>query len=106
MYGGTHVPLQEDEQVMSKAESQNPAEKSLLDLIIKTLNLEIQADEVDPEDALYDEGLGLDSIDMLEIALAVSQTYGVKLNADDENNQKIFSSLRSLNNFIEQHRSK
>jgi acyl carrier protein len=91
---------------MSKAESQTLAEKTLLDLIIRTLNLEIQSDGVDPNDALYDEGLGLDSIDMLEIALAVSQSYGVKLNADDENNQKIFRSLRSLSNFIEQHRSK
>jgi acyl carrier protein len=91
---------------MSKAESQTLAEKSLLDLIIRTLNLEIQSGEVDPGDPLYDEGLGLDSIDMLEIALAISQTYGVKLNADDENNQNIFSSLRSLSNFVEQHRVK
>jgi acyl carrier protein len=91
---------------MSKAEPQTLAEKSLLDLIVRTLNLEIQSDEFDPNDALYDEGLGLDSIDMLEIALAVSQTYGVKLNADDENNLKIFSSLRSLSGFIEQHRTK
>jgi acyl carrier protein len=91
---------------MSKAESQTHAERTLLELIIRTLNLEIQPDEVDPDDPLYDEGLGLDSIDMLEIALAVSQTYGVKLNADDENNLKIFSSLRSLSSYIEQHRTK
>jgi acyl carrier protein len=91
---------------MSKAESQTLAEKSLLDLIIRTLNLEIQSDGVDPGDPLYEDGLGLDSIDMLEIALAVSQTYGVKLNADDENNQKIFGSLRSLSKFVEQHRVK
>jgi len=48
--------------------------------------------------------LGLDSIDILEIALAISKTYGLKLRSDDENNTKIFSSLRSLNRHIQEHR--
>ena len=55
---------------------------------------------------LYREGLGLDSIDVLELALAISKTYGLNLRYDDENNLKIFSSLRTLNRHIQQHRSK
>ncbi len=81
--------------------TQTTQEADLARLIVSTLNLELPADEIDPDAALYGEGLGLDSIDMLEIALVVSQQYGVKLRADDENNMQIFSSLRSLNAFIQ-----
>lgn len=81
-------------------------EAELAQLIIKTLNLEISAAEIDPEAPLYGEGLGLDSIDVLEIALGVSKAFGVKLRADDKNNVKIFQSLRSLNTYIQQHRVK
>ena len=83
---------------------QRVEEAELARLIVVTLNLEIAAEEIDPEVSLYGEGLGLDSIDMLEIALVVSQRFGVKLRADDENNIQIFSSLRSLNRFIQDHR--
>ena len=83
---------------------QRVEEAELARLIVVTLNLEIAAEEIDPEESLYGEGLGLDSIDMLEIALVVSQRFGVKLRADDENNIQIFSSLRSLNRFIQDHR--
>lgn len=79
-------------------------EADLARLIVTTLNLEIAPVEIEPEAPLYGEGLGLDSIDILEIALAVSQNYDVKLRADDENNTQIFSSLRSLNRYIHQHR--
>lgn len=72
------------------------AELHLARLIVETLNLEVAPADIDPEARLYGEGLGLDSIDMLEIALAVSKAYGVELRADDENNTKIFRSLRSL----------
>lgn len=81
-------------------------ELELSKLIVATLNLEMQPSEIDPEAPLYDEGLGLDSIDILEIALAISKTYGFKLRSDDQNNIKIFSSLRSLNQHIQQHRAK
>jgi acyl carrier protein len=64
------------------------------------------AAEIDPLAPLYGEGLGLDSIDMLEIALAVSQQYGVKLRADDKNNTEIFKSLRALNGFIQAERGR
>lgn len=61
--------------------------------------------EIDPQAPLYGEGLGLDSIDMLEIALAVSQEFGVKLRADDKNNVQIFSSLGNLNAYIQRNRA-
>jgi acyl carrier protein len=79
-------------------------EKELAQLIVTSLNLEVSADEIDPEAPLYGEGLGLDSIDILELSLAISKTYGVQLKSDDTDNSKIFSSLRSLNQHIQQHR--
>jgi len=84
----------------------NIQELELAQLIIETLNLEVRAEEVNPTQPLYGEGLGLDSIDVLEMALSVSKRYGVQLRSDDENNQKIFSSLRALNEYIQQHRTK
>jgi acyl carrier protein len=83
---------------------QTTEESELARLIVETLNLEMAAESIDPETPVYGEGLGLDSIDMLEIALVVSQRYGVKLRADDENNIQIFKSLRSLSRFIQDHR--
>ena len=85
--------------------TQTSPESELAQLIVETLNLEQTADEIDPEAPLYgEEGLGLDSIDMLEISLTVSQRYGVKLRADAEGNVEIFRSLRSLNAYIQAHR--
>ncbi len=82
------------------------AEKELAQLIVTSLNLEVSADEIEPDAPLYGEGLGLDSIDILELSLAVSKTYGLQLKSDDEDNSKIFSSLRSLNQHIQTHRTK
>ncbi len=88
----------------------NPEEAAqqleLSKLIVATLNLEVQPSEIDPEAPLYGEGLGLDSIDILEIALAISKAYGFKLRSDDKDDARIFSSLRSLNRHIQQHRLK
>jgi acyl carrier protein len=81
-------------------------ELKLAQLIVSSLNLEMQASEIDPTAPLYGEGMGLDSIDILEVALAISKAYGVKLRSDDEHNRKIFTSLRSLNQHIQQHRVK
>jgi len=86
--------------------SMTPEELDLARLIVVTLNLEVAAEEIDPDAPLYGEGLGLDSIDVLEIALAASKTYGVKLRSDDENNREIFGSLRGLNRHIQQHRAR
>lgn len=75
-------------------------ELELAELIVTTLNLEVRASGIDPTAPLYKEGLGLDSIDILEIALAISKAYGIRLRSDDDNNHKIFSSLRSLSQHI------
>ncbi len=85
--------------------AQTADEAELATLIVKTLNLDTAPSDIDPEAPIYGEGLGLDSIDILEIALAVSQTYGIKLRADDENNTVIFQSLRRLNHEIRAHRT-
>ena len=80
-------------------------ERELADLIVSALNLETSAEEIDPEAPLYGDGLGLDSIDILEIALAVSKRYGVQIRSDDSDNVRIFSSLRSLNEHVQQQRA-
>lgn len=81
-------------------------ELEVAQLIIDTLNLEdISAEEIEPEAALFREGLGLDSIDALELALAISRKYGFQLRSDDEDNAKIFSSLRALSAHIGQNRA-
>ncbi len=89
---------------MSDLTTQTTEEADLAQLIVSTLNLEVTADSIDPQAPLFADGLGLDSIDILELALAISQTYGVQLRADDENNDTIFRSLRSLNDGIQQRR--
>ena len=81
-------------------------ELELAQLIVTALNLETLAEEIDPAAPLFHEGLGLDSIDMLEIALAVSQTYGCSLRSDDPDKVRIFSSLRALSQYVASHRTK
>jgi acyl carrier protein len=75
-------------------------------LIVAALNLDVAAGEIDADAPLYGEGLGLDSIDILEIALVVSKRYGVQLRADSQENQSIFASLRHLCGYIAAHRTK
>ncbi len=85
---------------------QTPAERELAELIVDALNLEeVSAADIDPQAALFREGLGLDSIDALEIALAISQKYGFQLASDDPDNGAIFSSLSALAAYIETHKS-
>lgn len=81
-------------------------ERELAQLCVEALNLETGADDIDVAAPLYEDGLGLDSIDILEIALVVSKRYGLHLRADDENNARIFSSLRSLAQHIQAHRTR
>jgi acyl carrier protein len=74
-----------------------PIERELADMLVEVLHLEMAASEIDPEAPLYGEqGLGLDSIDILEIAVAISKKYGFKLRSDDPDNDRIFASLRAL----------
>ena len=85
---------------------QSDFEKEVADLIIESLNLEdMDAGEIEPEEPLFGDGLGLDSIDALELALAISQKYSVQLKADDANIKEIFGSLRSLSAYVEEHRA-
>lgn len=74
-------------------------------LIVAALNLEIQPSEIAADEPLYGEGLGLDSIDILEVALEVSKRFGFQLRADNEDNVRIFRSLRSLTEHIALHRT-
>lgn len=80
-------------------------ERELAALFVQALNLEMAADEIDPTTPLFGDGLGLDSIDILEVALEVSHRYGFQLRSDDENNQNIFRNLRSLAAHVAQHRT-
>lgn len=80
-------------------------ESEVATLIVEALNLEIAPADIDPQAPLFREGLELDSIDMLEIALEVGKRYGFQLRSDDADNVRIFQSLRSLAAHIETHRT-
>jgi acyl carrier protein len=80
-------------------------ERDLARLIVTALSLETTAEEIAPEAPLFGEGLGLDSIDALELSLAIGKAYGVQLRSDDERNHRIFASLRSLAAHIARHRT-
>lgn len=84
---------------------QTPAESELAELVVSSLNLEnVTPAQIDPEAALFGGDLGLDSIDALELALAVSKRYGFALRSDNADNKRIFGSLRSLAEHIQHHR--
>jgi acyl carrier protein len=75
-------------------------------LIVSALNLDMAAREIEPDAPLFGDGLGLDSIDVLEIALVISKRYGFQLKSDNEDNLRIFSSLRALTTYIASQRTK
>lgn len=80
--------------------------EELAGLITTELNLDVAAGEIAPDAPLYGEGLGLDSIDILELALVVSKRYGVRLRSDHVDNEVIFASLSNLARYIAQNRTK
>ena len=83
---------------------QTEAELKMANVLVEALNLEdIEPEEINPEEPLFDGGLELDSIDALEIAVAISQEYGVKLKAEDESTREAFATLRSLTQYVESH---
>ena len=84
----------------------SPFEREVASLIVLTLNLEVASEHIDPDSPLYGDGLGLDSIDILELALAVSKQYGFQIKSDDPENKTIFSSLRHLAAYIATNRTK
>ena len=91
---------------MNQAGTNADLENQTAQLIIDTLNLDIEAADIDPDDYLFGEGLGLDSIDALELAMAITQQFGFQLRSDDSKNREIFRSLRTLAQHIADNRSK
>jgi acyl carrier protein len=87
-------------------EQQTDLEEEVAALIAEAVNLDKSAGDLDPDIPLFGEGLGLDSIDVLEIALAVSKRYGFQLRSDDPANRRIFATLRSLSAHIATHRTR
>ena len=86
--------------------AQTDAERELAELLVESLNLDgVAAADIDPEAPLFNAGLGLDSIDALELALAISKRYGFQLRSDNEENRRIFASLRALSAHVEQNRA-
>ena len=88
------------------AQIQTTQQKELAELIVSALNLEgVDPGEIDPDTALFGSGLGLDSIDALELALEISKRYGVQIKAEDEDNKRIFASLRALTDYVQERRT-
>lgn len=86
--------------------AQSPAEHELAALIVNSLNLEsITPEQIGPETPLFSGGLGLDSIDALELALAISRRYGFSLRSDNPENKRIFSCLRELSAHVQSQRT-
>ncbi len=83
----------------------SPEELEVAKLIVDTLNLEdLVAEEIDPQTPLFRDGIGLDSIDALELSLGIKQKYGIQLKADDENIANVFSSVATLSQYIQTHK--
>jgi acyl carrier protein len=74
-------------------------------LIVEALNLEVKPEEINADAPLFGEGLDLDSIDVLEIALVISKKYGFQMRSDDQDNERIFASLRALTAHIASQRT-
>lgn len=82
------------------------AERELAELLVESLNLDgVAPDGIDPEAPLFGAGLGLDSIDALELSLAISKRYGFQLRSDNDDNRRIFGSLRALSEHVQQNRT-
>ncbi len=93
-------------QIEAAERQQSELEREVAKLIAEAVNLELPAETLDPKVPLFGGGLGLDSIDVLEIALAISRKYGFQLRSDDPANGRVFVSLRSLSSHIAQHRTR
>lgn len=77
----------------------------LAELLVKTLNLDVKASEIATDAPLFgDQGLGLDSIDALELAFAIAKRYDIQIKSSDDENQKIFASLDSIATYITTHK--
>ena len=88
------------------SEASQELQNEVAEIIVSALNLDISPQEIQADAPLYGEGLGLDSIDILEVALVVSKQFGFQLRADNADNVRIFSSLASLTQHIAANRTK
>jgi acyl carrier protein len=91
---------------ISASEANAELEREVARLMVSSLNLEVAPESIEADSELYGDGLGLDSIDILEIALVVSKQYGIQMKTEGEDNFAIFKSLRSLSAYIAEKRSK
>jgi len=94
------TPTNINSETVGAIKSSPELQREVAQLMVECLNLEVTADEISADAPLYGDGLGLDSIDILEIALVVSKRYGFQLRDDNIDNQHIFSSLRNLSDHI------
>ena len=85
--------------------SDSTLQNEVAQLMVECLNLEVTAEQISPDTPLYGDGLGLDSIYILEISLTISKRYGLQLRSDGADNKEIFGSLRSLSAYIAAHRT-
>ncbi|HYN79484.1 MAG TPA: phosphopantetheine-binding protein [Lamprocystis sp. (in: g-proteobacteria)] len=88
------------------SEANHELQSEVARLIVAALNLDIRPEEIQPDAPLFGEGLGLDSIDILEVALVVSKRFGFQLRTDSADNVRVFSSLTSLTEHIAAARTK
>ncbi len=100
---GPDAPARPDNHELT---SQTPFEREMAGLIVETLQLDVAPEELVPCDPVFHDGLGLDSIDALEIALAISKRYGVELKSDDARNGAVLESLRNLCVYVAFHRTR
>ena len=100
------MPSSQENPLANGTEVDGSLVREIAGLIVSALNLETPASDIDPDAPLYREGLGLDSIDILEVALVVSKRYGFKLRDDDQDNVRIFGSLKSLAAHVAERRTK
>ena len=90
----------------SQMDTPATTELEVAQLLVDTLHLEQSPDEIGPDAPLFGDGLGLDSIDALEIALAISKVYGFSLKSEEGRAHQVFASLRSLTDYIDTHRTR
>jgi acyl carrier protein len=100
------MPNSEDSAPLNGQPADPALIREITGLIVSALNLDVTQGPIDPDAPLYKEGLGLDSIDILEVALVVSKRYGFKLRDDDQDNVRIFRSLNCLAIHVAERRTK
>jgi acyl carrier protein len=98
--------LETDMSESFQTEPNQALQSEVAGLIVAALNLDLGPQDIQPDAPLYGEGLGLDSIDILEVALVVSKQYGFSLRSDSADNVRIFSSLAGLTRHIAANRTK